>query len=52
MYCLRTVKIEPATSMKIDTEMVVFLLQNSKGFVTSIFQGDKINEIYSKNVCG
>ena len=30
---------------KTDTEMVVFLPKNSKGFVTFIFRGDKINEI-------
>ena len=35
--------------MKIDTEMVVRLPQNSKGFVSSIFQRYKINEIYSQN---
>ena len=34
--------------MKIDTEMVVLLPQNSKGFVTSIFRRYKINEIYSQ----
>ena len=45
VYCPRSVRIEPATSLKIDTEMVVFLPTNSKGFVTSIFQGDEINEI-------
>ena len=51
IYCRRAVKIEPAASMKKDTEMVVFLPQNSKGFVTSIFRGDKINEICSKKQC-
>ena len=35
--------------MKIDTEMVVFLPKNSKGFVTFIFRGDKINEICGQN---
>ena len=39
-------KIEPAISMKIDLEMVVFLPQNSKGFLIWIFQGNKINESY------
>ena len=34
--------------MKIDTEMVVFLPQNSKWFITLIFQGDKINKTYSQ----
>ena len=46
-YCPRAVKIEPATSIKIDTEIAVFL-QNTKGYVTSIFRGDEINEIYCK----
>ena len=32
--------------MKIDLEMVVFLPQNSKGFLIWIFQGNKINESY------
>ena len=31
--------------MKLDTEIVVFLPKNSKGFVTSMFRGDEINEI-------
>ena len=48
IYCPRAIKIEPATSMKIDTEMVVFFPQNSKWFITSIFQGDKINKTYSQ----
>ena len=48
IYYLRAVKIEPVTSIKINTEIVVFLPQNAKGYVTSIFQGDEINEIYSK----
>ena len=30
-------EIEPATSTKIDTEIVVFLPQNAKGYVASIF---------------
>ena len=34
--------------MKFDAEIVVFIPQNSKGFVASIFRGDKINEIYSE----
>ena len=31
--------------------MVVFLPKNSKGFVTSIFQGDEINEISGQKQC-
>ena len=48
VYCPRAVKIKPATSMEIDTEMAVFLPKNSKEFVTLIFCGDKINEIYGE----
>ena len=32
--------------MKIDTELTVFLTQNSKGFLTSIFRRDEINELF------
>ena len=44
----RTVKIEPATIIKIDTELVLLLPQNSKGFITSIFRSDEIDEICSE----
>ena len=47
-YWPRAVKIEPATSTKIDTELVLLLAQNSKGFTTSIFRGDEINEFCSE----
>ena len=53
VYCPRSVRIELATSMKIDTEMTIFLPKNSKGFVRSIFRGDKIMKFVVKNnVCG
>ena len=48
IYCLRAVKTQPATSIKVDTEIVVFLPQNAKGYITLIFGGDEINEIYCK----
>ena len=44
----RTVKIEAATIIKIDKELVLLLPQNSKGFITSIFQRDEIDEICSE----
>ena len=47
LYSPRTVKIEPATSKRIDTEIIVSLPKNSKGFVTSIFRGDEISEFNS-----
>ena len=43
-YSPRTVKIESATSKRIDTEIIVSLPKNSKGFITSIFRGDEISE--------
>ena len=48
IYSPRSVKIEPATSIKIDTELILLLLRNSKEFITSIFRGDKINEFCSE----
>ena len=48
IYSPRTVKIEPLTSIKIDTELVLLLPQNSKGFIISIFPGDEINEFCSE----
>ena len=48
IYCTSGVKIEPATSIKIDTEIVIFLPPNAKSYVTSIFR-EEINEIYCKN---
>ena len=48
LYSPRTVKIEPATSKRIDTEIIVSLPKNSKGFVTSIFRRDEINEFNSE----
>ena len=48
IYSPRTVKIEPVTSIKIDTELVLLLPQNSKGFIISIFPGDEINEFCSE----
>ena len=48
LYSPRTVKIEPATSKRIDTEIIVSLPKNSKGFVTSIFRRDEINEFDSE----
>ena len=44
LYSERTVKIAPATCKRIDTEIIVFLPKNSKGFVTSVFRGDEISE--------
>ena len=47
IYSPRAVKIEPATSTKIDTEIIVSLPKKSKGFITSIFREEEINEFSS-----
>ena len=48
IYWPRTANIEPATSIKIDTELILLLPKNSKGFITSIFRGEEINEFCSE----
>ena len=48
VYSPTTVKIEPAACSRTDTELVLILLKNSKGFITSIFQGDEIDEFCSE----
>ena len=53
LYSPRTVKIEPATRKRIDTEIIVSLPKNSKGFVTSIFRGDEVTNLTVSNKdCG
>ena len=48
IYSPRTVRTEPATCSRIDTELVLFSPKNSKGFIASIFRGDEINEFCSE----
>ena len=51
VYCPRSVRIEPVTSMKIETEIVVFF--TSKGFVPLYFKGMELMKFVVKNnVCG
>ena len=47
VYSPRGDKIEPATSTKIDTEIIVSLPKKSKGFIISIFREEEINEFSS-----
>ena len=47
IFSPRTLKVEPATCRKIDSEVVAFLPQKSKGFLTSTLRGDEINELFS-----
>ena len=46
IYSPRAVKIEPATSIRIDTEITGFLPQISKGFITSTVIGNEVNELF------
>ena len=48
VFSPRALKIEPATCIKIDTEITVLLSRNAKGFITSILREDEINE-FSNN---
>ena len=43
----RIVKVEPTTCRKIDSEVVAFLPQKSKGFLTSVCREGKINKLFS-----
>ena len=51
IYSPRAVKIEPATAIKIDTEITVFLPQKSKGFITSTLIGNEINKLFQGKHC-
>ena len=48
IYSPKTVTIEPETSTKVDTEIMLILPKGSKGFITSKFRGDEIFEINSE----
>ena len=51
IYSTRAVKIEPATGIKIDTEITVFLPQKSRGFITSTLIGNEINKLFQGKHC-
>ena len=46
LYSPRKISTELATNEKIDTEIVASLPRNSRGYVTSKFRTDKINELF------
>ena len=48
IYPSKKVKIEPATCLNIETQIILSLAEKSNRFVTSIFRGDEINEIRQK----
>ena len=45
IYSPRHIKIEPASFRRIDTEILVFLPNNSIGFITSRFNDDELKEV-------
>ena len=47
LHSPRTVNIEPAATVRIDTEIIILLPNNSWGFVTSKFRGDEIYKFSS-----
>ena len=48
IYSPRKIKIESATSLNVDTEIIVSLPENSKGFIVSLFRKDGINLLDQK----
>ena len=51
LFSPRKFKIDSATSRKINREVTAFLTKNSKGFLTSKFRGDEINELFHGQHC-
>ena len=45
IYSPRHIKIEPASFRRIDIEILVFLPNNSIGFITSRFNDDELKEV-------
>ena len=48
IYSPRHIKIEPASFRRIDTEILVFLPNNSIGFITSRFNDDELKEVLNR----
>ena len=47
VYAPRNIKVEPTEFQRIDSGMLVFIPENTRGFVTSNFREDKINKIWN-----
>ena len=45
IYSPRHIKIEPASFKRIDTEIDVFLFENSRGLIIPKFNGDKLKKV-------
>ena len=46
LYSPRKFTIQPATIEKIDTEVTAFLPKKPRGYITSKFKTDEINELF------
>ena len=51
IYSSKFDNAESALYVKIDTDLILSLTQNSKGFVMSIFRGDEISEFNTDKDC-
>ena len=45
LYAPRNIKLEPTEFQRIDSGILAFIPENTRGFVTSKFRKDEINEI-------
>ena len=48
LYAPRNIKLEPTEFQRIDSGILAFISENTRGFVTSKFRKDEINEICNK----
>ena len=46
IYSPRHIKIEPASFRRVDTKIVAFLPENSRGFITTRFNDDELKEVF------
>ena len=49
LYAPRNIKVKPTEFQRIDSGILGFIPENTRGFVTSKFRVDKINEIWNGN---
>ena len=49
LFALRNIKVEPTEFQQIGSEILAFITENARGFVTSKFRENEINEIWNGN---
>ena len=49
LYAPRNIKVEPTEFQWTDSGILTFIPENARGFVTSKFSEDEINEIWNRN---